>query len=206
MENKQDKSFKEKLPKWLSDKIEWCGKHIPELVIMIAVVLCVFIYNMGWLNSSKTYMPTTAYIVDSIRHYPPVVRGGSIEIKCIIKNTGDNSLVITDIQPANQSIELESAEPKMIAVKDSAIISFVFNTDKIVGYTQQKIRFYGNIKGRPNGMMELVFDTHIVRPAGNQSDYEDIYFDGKQDFTDIIIDGELGEKGYTTDNPNKRIH
>lgn len=206
MENEQKKNMKYHAPKWLAKKIDWCEKHIPEVVLMIVIVLCMVAYNQGWFSSNKTYMPTTACIVDSIRHYPPVVRGGSIDIKCVIKNTGDSSLVITDIQPANQSIEQVSADPKIIPAKDSALVSFVFNTDKIVGYTQQKIRFYGNVKGRKDGMLQLTFDTHVVRPGGDQSDYEDIYFNGKQNFTDIIVDGELGEKGYFTTDPDKRNH
>lgn len=203
----EKKTYWEQFKDWCKARPKWCKDHLPEISIVFIIGICLGAYFL-WMHGRRvSYEPTTACIVDSIRHYPPVVRGGSIDIKCVIRNTNDScSLVITDIQPANQSIELVSGEPKIILPKDSAIVGFVFNTDKIVGYTQQKIRFYGNIKGRRDGMMELVFDTHVVRPAGDQSDYEDVYFEGKQDFADIIVDGELGEKGYTTDDPNKRIH
>lgn len=198
MENSEKTSITERISKWIKGRPKWVKDHKPEMIVMAVIAACAVIYILGWSKTSKTYPPTTACIVDSVRHYPPVVRGGSISITCVIKNTGDSSLVITDIQPANLSIEQESIDPKIIAAKDSAMVSFVFNTDKIVGYTQQKIRFYGNIKG--SGMMTLTFDTNVVRPAGDQSDYEDIYFQGKQDFTDIIVDGEMGEKGYWVDS------
>lgn len=227
-----------KVLRWIRDKIlkpfyKWYKKHKPETFIIV-ILAGVVLYNplriiFGWpdIDLGKKYPATNACIIDSVRHYPPVVRGGNVYITCKIVNIEqkrnekdawwfmnlwhdftnkyiDNRLLITDIQPANLSIEQLSENPKRIINGDTAVISFVFNTDKIVGYTQQKIRFYGNINNdgtrKTDGMLELTFDTHVVRPAGNESDYEDIYFEGKQDITNVIVDGELGEKGYVTDD------
>lgn len=219
-------------------KKSWVKDHLPEtiIIIILAVVgiylsICM-IFGWSGIDLGKKYPATKACIIDSVRHYPPVVRGGNVYITCKIVNIEqkryekdawwfmnlwhdfknkyiDNRLLITDIQPANLSIEQLSENPKRIINGDTAVISFVFNTDKIVGYTQQKIRFYGNINNdgtrNTDGMLELTFDTHVVRPAGDKSDYEDIYFEGKQDITNIIVDGELGEKGYLTDDTYQTI-
>lgn len=184
------------MAKWFKNK--WHNEHKPETIVAIVLILCVIAYYVFSSVAVITYGPTNAHIVDSVRHYPPVIRGGSVYVECQIVNSGDSSLVITDIQPANLSIEQISPNPKMVAKGDTAVVAFVFSTDKVVGYTKQKIRFYGNIA--KTGMLELTFDTHVVRRAGDLSDYEDIYFDGKQDYTNIIVDGELGEKGYWTDS------
>lgn len=177
---------------------KWCKGHKPETIVIIIATCIAAILYWGWSKTSRDYPPTTACIIDSVRHYPPVIRGGNIYVTCKIVNTGDNSLVITDIQPANLSIEQVTSDPKIITSQDTAVVSFVFNTDKIVGYTQQKIRFFGNIKD--SGRLTLTFDANVVRPAGDQSDYEDIYFNGEQDYVDLIVDGELGNQGYTTDS------
>lgn len=224
---------------FIKTKLKWVKDHLPETVI-IAVLVIVGLYFFGknlfgWndFDPKKYYPATRACIIDSVRHYPPVVRGGKVYVTCKIANLaqgrrdeeagfftrllhdrGDtcyhNHLLISEIQPANLSIEQISENPKKIVYGDTATVSFVFNTDKIVGYTQQKIRFYCNIDHDgthpAKGMLELTFDTHVVRPAGDQSDYEDVYFEGKQDLTNIIVDGDLGEQGYTTDTDNTLRH
>lgn len=161
---------------------------------LIAAIATTYIVLSRW---EKTLNPTTMEIKDSIRHYYPIVLGDELAITCEITNTGDEPLSITDIQPSNFSISLESDMPGLLPPGAKHELSFIFHSEKNVGYTEHTIRFFGNIK--PNGYSELTFDTHIVRPSIDEIDYEEVYFRMKRDMMGQFIDGELGQRGYWVD-------
>lgn len=145
----------------------------------------------------KQLEPTVMGIKDSIRHYYPIVLGDELSITCEISNKGDEPLAITDIQPSNFSIEMNSPMPSVIPPHGVGRVNFIFHSEKNVGFAEHKIRFFGNIV--PDGVATLIFDTHIVRPTVDKFDYEEVYFDRKRDLLDELVDGELGQKGYWID-------
>lgn len=145
----------------------------------------------------KTLGPTAMGIKDSVRHYYPIVLGDELSITCEISNKGTEPLAITDIQPSNFSIELNSPMPSIIPPGGIEEVNFIFHSEKNVGFAEHEIRFFGNIV--PDGVAMLTFDTHIVRPTVDQFDYEEVYFSKKRDLIDELVDGELGQKGYWID-------
>lgn len=145
----------------------------------------------------KRLEPTTVEIKDSVRHYYPIVLGDELSITCRITNSGKEPLAITDIQPSNFSIVLNSPMPSVIPPGGVEAVNFIFHSEKNVGFAEHKIRFFGNIQ--PAGVATLTFDTHIVRPTVDKSDYEEVYFSNKRDLVDELIDGSLGQKGYWVD-------
>lgn len=149
----------------------------------------------------KELLPTKMGIKDSIRHYYPIVLGDELSITCEISNQGEEPLAITDIQPSNFSIELNSPMPNIIPPGGVERVNFIFHSEKNVGFAEHTIRFFGNIE--PEGVAMLTFDTHIVRPTIDRFDYEEVYFDRKRDMFDELVDGELGQKGYWTDGSDE---
>lgn len=145
----------------------------------------------------KELKPTVMCIKDSIRHYYPIVLSDELSITCQISNEGTEPLAITDIQPSNFSIVLNSPMPSVIPPGGVEMVNFIFHSEKNVGFAEHTIRFFGNIV--PDGVATLTFDTHIVRPTIDKFDYEEVYFDRKRDFADEFVDGELGQKGYWID-------
>ena len=130
-------------------------------------------------SCKKILGPTKVEIEDSVRHYLPVVLGDDVRMVWVIKNVGNENLVIKDIQPSNGSIELKSIESSLIPPGNEEKIYVVFHSSKNVGYAEHKIRVFGNIE--PNGVAEMKFDIHIVRPTLDRTDYEEIYFDKESD-------------------------
>lgn len=149
----------------------------------------------------KELKPTAVAVKDSIRHYYPVVLGEEVSINCEITNRGSEPLAITDIQPSNFSISLTSPMPSVIPPGKTEVVNFVFHTEKNVGYAQHTIRFFGNIL--PDGVASLTFDTHIVRPTLDGSDYEEVYFAQKRNAMEEAVDGEMGQKGYWVDGTDE---
>lgn len=163
---------------------------IPIMIVLLSTASC-----DKYLH--KTLEPTVMGIKDSVRHYYPIVLSDELSITCEISNKGTEPLAITDIQPSNFSIVLNSPMPSIIPPGGVEMVNFIFHSEKNVGFAEHTIRFFGNIL--PDGVASLTFDTHIVRPTVDKFDYEEVYFSQKRDMIDELVDGELGQKGYWID-------
>lgn len=146
----------------------------------------------------KTLKPTAIQIEDSIRHYPATILGDDIAMTYLVRNVGKDVLVITDIQPSVPTIDVDEKNVNMIPPGKSANLRFTFHSGKNIGLARHIIRIFGNIQ--PAGEAQIIFDTHVVRPSFNLSDYEEYY----QQHFDPMVDGtDLGGRylgsEYTTE-------
>lgn len=164
------------------------NRYVYILLLLLAAVL--------WPSCRKTIGPTEIGVVDSVRHYYPVVQGVDVRMSYRIYNAGSRPLVIADILPSCSMIELVGELPHLIPRRDSADLNMIFHTDKNIGYAEHKVRLYGNFN---DGTCTLRFDVNIVRPSLDRSDYEEIYFARLAATMEEAVDGKMGEKGYYTD-------
>lgn len=170
-------------------------KNIAQSIIGTAVVLMV---SMMLLTSChKKLEPTAIEIEDSIRHYPATVLGDNIEMVYVVRNIGNEMLMISDIQPAVPTIEVDKANVDMIPPGEEALLKFVYHSDKNIGLARHIIRLFGNIY--PSGVAEIIFDTHVIRPSIDLSDYEEYYHEKLKNDAESILDERKGAKEYLTD-------
>lgn len=170
-------------------------KNIAQSIIGTAVVLIV---SMMLLTSChKKLEPTAIEIEDSIRHYPATVLGDDLEMVYVVRNIGNEMLMISDIQPAVPTIEVDKANVNMIPPGEEALLKFVYHSDKNIGLARHIIRLFGNIY--PSGVAEIIFDTHVVRPSIDLSDYEEYYHEKLKNDAESILDERKGAKEYLTD-------
>ena len=170
-------------------------KNIAQSIIGTAVVLMV---GMMLLTSChKKLEPTAIEIEDSIRHYPATVLGDDLEMVYVVRNIGNEMLMISDIQPAVPTIEVDKANVNMIPPGEEALLKFVYHSDKNIGLARHIIRLFGNIY--PSGVAEIIFDTHVVRPSIDLSDYEEYYHEKLKNDAESILDEQKGAKEYLTD-------
>lgn len=170
-------------------------KNIAQSIIGIAVVLMV---GMMLLTSChKKLEPTAIEIEDSIRHYPATVLGDDLEMVYVVRNIGNEMLMISDIQPAVPTIEVDKANVNMIPPGEEALLKFIYHSDKNIGLARHIIRLFGNIY--PSGVAEIIFDTHVVRPSIDLSDYEEYYHEKLKNDAENILDEQKGAKEYLTD-------
>lgn len=150
----------------------------------------------------KRVSPTTLRLEDPVRHYYPLVQGEDLRMNYKIVNTGNAPFIIQDIQPASLSIEFTKTPPHLIPRGDSIYLSMVYHTDRNIGFAEHKIRIFGNVvqvnDSAVLGEAVLTFDTHIVRPTVDQSDYEERYWEKKAK-NEKLVDGDRGMQGYYTD-------
>lgn len=170
-------------------------KNIAQSIIGTAVVLMV---GMMMLTSChKKLEPTAIEIEDSIRHYPATVLGDDLEMVYVVRNIGNEMLMISDIQPAVPTIEVDKANVNMIPPGEEALLKFIYHSDKNIGLARHIIRLFGNIY--PSGVAEIIFDTHVVRPSIDLSDYEEYYHEKLKNDAESILDEQKGAKEYLTD-------
>lgn len=170
-------------------------KNIAQSIIGTAVVLMVSM--MVLTSCHKKLEPTAIEIEDSIRHYPSTVLGDDIEMVYVVRNIGNEMLMISDIQPAVPTIEVDKANVDMIPPGEEALLKFVYHSDKNIGLARHIIRLFGNIY--PSGVAEIIFDTHVVRPSIDLSDYEEYYHEKLKNDAESILDERKGAKEYLTD-------
>ncbi len=168
-----------------------------NLKYILATVALVTLPSLTFDSCKKVLGPTEVEIEDSVRHYLPVVLGDEVRMVWVVKNVGKESLLITDIQPANGSIELKSIETGLIPPGGEERIFAIFHSEKNVGYAEHKIRIFGNIA--PNGVKEMKFDIHIVRPSIDRTDYEEIYYDNETDIDRESFNRGVLNRAYYTD-------
>lgn len=170
-------------------------KNIAQSIIGTAVVLMI---GMMLLTSChKKLEPTAIEIEDSIRHYPATVLGDDLEMVYVVRNIGNEMLMISDIQPAVPTIEVDKANVNMIPPGEEALLKFIYHSDKNIGLARHIIRLFGNIY--PSGVAEIIFDTHVVRPSIDLSDYEEYYHEKLKNDAESILDERKGAKEYLTD-------
>ena len=170
-----------------------------NIITRFATALVLLTAAMSTMTSCrKTVKPTAIQIEDSIRHYPATILGDELVMEYTVRNIGNDMLVITDIQPAVPTIEVDEKNVNMIPPGKEAKLKFTFHSDKNIGLARHIIRIFGNIV--PNGEAQIIFDTHVVRPSTNLSDYEEYYQDHLDQETDEKeLSGRNLEYEYTTE-------
>ena len=145
------------------------GKTRLPLLLVAALIALLSTFS----GCSHKVGPTTVHVVDSVRHYYPIALEQKIQITALVENTGNEPLIINDIQPSCGCIIFDSKPDMVILPGDSKRYKFIFNASKNIGFVHYFIRFYANTP--PKGIFSLEFDIIIVAPSENTPDYEEVY-------------------------------
>jgi len=139
--------------------------------------------------------PTEIEVVDSVRHYYPMLQGQQLEVAYIVRNKGKNPLVLTDIITSCGCVIGDSKNTVVLPGKDMRL-KFVFDSSKNTGFVEHSIWLYGNIL--PGGVHRVRFDINVVPSSTSSPDYEEYYYENYK--TDRMIRGLISgyeqERGY----------
>lgn len=171
-----------------------------HLLYTIPVAILVLLAGLSTSSCRKEVGSTSLLILDSVRHYYPVVMGEDLELVYRIANIGTEPLVITDIQPSCGCVVTDGETEAIIPPGQETKLSFKFDTNKNVGYVHHTIRIFGNIT--PSGMAQMTFDCNVVPPTNSSVDYEENWHERKAKELAVkeLVDGKTGQKGYWTDD------
>ena len=163
-----------------------------------AGVLLVLLGCITLTGCKKRIGMTTVEVPDSVRHYYPVIAGQELNLMYDLTNTGDQPLIIRDIQPSCGCI-VTMPPSRMVLPEKSIRLKFTYQSAKNIGYVQHVIRIYCNVP--PNGIVKLVFDTNVVPHADYTRDYEELYKEAveRNQLIKGKVDGEVNEQGYYVD-------
>jgi len=162
----------------------------------MALLTGIALFSMLVLTSChKRLQPTAIQVQDSLRRYPTIVLGEDLTLIYKVRNIGSEVLDITDVQPSCPVIEASPNNVNSIPPGNEALLKFVFHSGKNIGLARHSIRLFGNIY--PKGVAELIFETHVVRPSIDWSDYEEYYQKNIESTEEDLLDGKNSERGYT---------
>ncbi len=171
-------------------------RKYPFLILPLLAVLTMTLTTSCF---RKKVGMTTIEVTDSTRHYYPLVAGEKLNMVFMVKNMGDEILVLKDIQPSCGCI-VGNVKVKAVPPHDSIRLAFTYDSNKNVGYVEHRIRLFGNIL--PKGMAVLTFDVNVVPPANYDPDYEEIYHNVREKegkLLEDLVNGKSSEKGYYVD-------
>lgn len=142
---------------------------------------------------------TTLEIQDNNRHYYPILMGQELQIRFVIKNTGEHPFILTDIISTCGCIMLDKSSIKTIPPDREGNLLLTYNSAKNIGYVQHFITLYGNFATLRK--MEALFDVHVVPQSDYTRDYEEMFEKQKESkgFIEDLVDGNENNKGYYLD-------
>ena len=183
-------------------KINHISRRVAAAAARAAAVACVALCAAAMGACRKTVGMTTVHVPDSVRHYYPVLAGEVLSISYLLENTGDQPLVIRDIQASCGCI-VPRLDSRMLLPGKQMRLLFKYESAKNLGYADHTIRIYGNIE--PGGMCQLKFDVNVVPPADYTRDYEELYKEAveRSDMVRGLVDGSEQEKGYWVSDPGR---
>ena len=167
--------------------------------VKVAACVCGLACMATLGSCRKNIGMTTVHVPDSVRHYYPILTGEVLKLSFLLENTGDQPLIIRDIQTSCGCIVPELDTHMLLPGKQVRLL-FKYESAKNVGYVDHTIRIYGNI--RPTGICKLKFDINVVTHADYTRDYEELYKEAVERSNIIrgLVDGDESEKGYWTDD------
>ena len=141
---------------------------------MNAKILLLLLFFVALLSGcARKVGPTEVTVVDSVRHYRPLLLGEELTMHYDVTNVGKEPLVVNDIQPSCGCILTNMSSNLIILLGETKRLIFTYNSSGNAGYVKHTIRIYGNVL--PKGEIDLVFDINIVPPSADMPDYEEIY-------------------------------
>lgn len=167
--------------------------------ILLLFPLSILALSMTFSSCEKSVETTKILVLDSIRHYSPILQGKDLSMSWRIANVGDNPLVITDIMPSCGCVCAEEKDGLVLPPGKEGTLHFTFSSEKYTGYVQHQIYLYGNIY--PKGEALLEFDTNVVPSYNSSPDYEEFYKDNYDFESD---DANYNRTAYEVDNPNEK--
>lgn len=139
----------------------------------LAVLYLPLLLSIFFVSCKHKVGPTMVTVVDSVRHYRPLLLGEELTMHYDLTNVGEEPLVVNDIQPSCGCIVSNMGSNLIILPGETKRLIFVYDTSGNIGYVKHTIRIYGNVL--PKGEIDLIFDLNVVPPTAEAPDYEQIY-------------------------------
>lgn len=138
-------------------------KNIFYFIIVLGMLMNISCKNDNNNDRSTAFDPknrTTVQWLDSLKNIGKVHDGDKVEISFRFKNTGDKSLVITDIRPSC-GCTIANKPEKPIGPGAEGAITAVFNSEGKAGIVHKTITVYGNMSNQE--YQELIFEGEVLK-------------------------------------------
>lgn len=140
---------------------------------------------------------TKMEIIDTKRHYYPILRGSELTAAYKFYNRGNAPLIIYDVQASCGCIDVNFPSGS-IGKDDFGFITLDYDSAKNIGYVEFYVTIVANTE--KDIFNTIKFDLNVVTSAHYTKDYEEIYLDRRKQKLAGEVDGDLTQQGYFTDD------
>jgi hypothetical protein len=140
---------------------------------------------------------TKMEIIQPVRHYYPILRGSELTATYKFYNRGNEPLIIYDVQASCGCIEVNFPSSS-IGKDDFGFITLDYDSAKNIGYVEFYFTIVANTE--KNIFTTIKFDLNVVTSADYTKDYEEIYLERRKQKLEDVVDGDLTQYGFYTDD------
>lgn len=173
------------------------------LKAIIIIIVLILISNCKRDDAENKFLrKTTLQVIDSIRHYYPILRGSKLNMVVRIENTGDYPLKLYNVLPSC-GCTLVKFSKRAIPVGSFGLIQMEYESSKNIGYVGIYTTIIANTE-KPSHT--IFFDLNVVSNPLYTKDFEEIYTaKQKKEKSSMkkMADGDTNQRGYLTDTISK---
>jgi hypothetical protein len=167
-----------------------------NILILLFFAAILFSCNLRKPNLDSVKR-TDMEIVDTVRHYYPILRGSELNVSYKIYNRGQDPLIIYDVQASCGCIDI-SYPKTSIGKEDFGFINLNYDSAKNIGFVEFFITIVANTK--KDIFTTIKFDINVVTSPHYTQDYEEIYIERRKAKMAESVDGDLTKQGYYVDD------
>ncbi len=173
---------------------------LTSIIKIITIITLLLIINSCKQDNqeNKFLHKTTLRVVDSIRHYYPILRGKKLNMIVKVENTGDYPLKIYNVLPSC-GCTLATFPKRAIPVGSFGLIQMEYESSKNIGYVGVYTTIVANTKKTSH---TIFFDLNVIPNPLYTKDFEEIYTDKQKKEKSLIksmVDGDINQRDYVTD-------
>jgi len=179
----------------------------PPTIIVVKIIIIIISLTLTISckrddKENKFLHKTTLQVIDSIRHYYPILRGSKLNMVIKIKNTGDYPLKIYNVLPSC-GCTLAKFPKRAIPVDSFGLIQMEYESSKNIGYVGIYTTIVANTE-KPSHT--IFFDLNVVSNPLYTKDFEEIYTNKQKKVkssTKRQVNGDTSQRSYITDTISK---
>jgi len=173
-------------------------KTLIYLTVFFVLVAC-----EGLTEKVRNKAPKTSMRIENpVRHYYPVIRGEKLKVSYKFKNTGENPLLIRDVQASCGCI-ITNKFDRPISPDGIGYIEFEYDSSKNIGFVEHYVLIVANIDSTYSN--EVKFATNVVPDPLYIKDYEQIYQEQQDSDAEDLVDGDSKLWYYIPNGGEKKV-
>lgn len=156
-----------------------------KILLLFFTAICLI--SCEFVNKGVALQKTTMAIKDPVRNYWPIVQGDKLDVSYEVTNTGENTLVLADVQASCGCIATKFSQ-NPIAPGQKGFINLQYDSDKNIGLARHYLTIRANIDSVLYSSVN--FSVNVVPNSHYTKDYEELFAEKRGSDVEKAVDGD----------------